>query len=534
MSQRTIGIGASANDGTGDPLRTAFGKVNQNFTELYGAAEMSGSMLGLAGDGSTDDQSKIQTALDAGNSIYLDKRAWYACGSKLQIKFHGQRIRCVNERFGLLFTSDTDGIWVIAPFAEGSVHGGGADYNALENITVKGPGTYTASDGSFSGSTGIGFLARNTGESFSGTWSGGAFSGDYLTMMRVHLENWGKAGYINGFGNMRFCSLAVEFNGDGLFFGDTTGNGSFILGLTLSNNSTFGLRVKAGIGWDILLEDVGVDPGSSTVPIILEGTSTGTLRGGNNEGASTAGPLISIAGGLTWTIQGVSPNKGSGGDHSPITVGTSARVHLTNCTSGSFTAATLAIGADNGGVTGNFTGATLKTNGQTVCVGPFEVVTDSGVDTPTAAQRGRFLFVASTSGGLDDIVCQVQSGSGTYLTLSMNPLKLLAANQTVVGNWTWNGNQRIILPGGGAGGGAGSSSGGLEHKASSLSFFWRTSQAESNDLALYSGTNQRLIITEAGIFQWNAGIALPGVPTSDPHVAGVVWNNSGVATISAG
>ena len=35
MAQQIIGIGASANDGTGDPLRTAFDKVNDNNTELY-------------------------------------------------------------------------------------------------------------------------------------------------------------------------------------------------------------------------------------------------------------------------------------------------------------------------------------------------------------------------------------------------------------------------------------------------------------------------------------------------------------------
>ena len=35
MTQQTIGIGASANDGTGDPLRTAFDKCNKNFAELY-------------------------------------------------------------------------------------------------------------------------------------------------------------------------------------------------------------------------------------------------------------------------------------------------------------------------------------------------------------------------------------------------------------------------------------------------------------------------------------------------------------------
>ena len=36
MAKQTINIGSSANDGTGDPLRTAFNKINANFTELYG------------------------------------------------------------------------------------------------------------------------------------------------------------------------------------------------------------------------------------------------------------------------------------------------------------------------------------------------------------------------------------------------------------------------------------------------------------------------------------------------------------------
>ena len=35
MAKQTISIGSSANDGTGDPLRTAFDKINDNFTELY-------------------------------------------------------------------------------------------------------------------------------------------------------------------------------------------------------------------------------------------------------------------------------------------------------------------------------------------------------------------------------------------------------------------------------------------------------------------------------------------------------------------
>lgn len=35
MAKQTINIGSSANAGDGDPLRTAFDKINDNFTELY-------------------------------------------------------------------------------------------------------------------------------------------------------------------------------------------------------------------------------------------------------------------------------------------------------------------------------------------------------------------------------------------------------------------------------------------------------------------------------------------------------------------
>jgi len=35
MAKQVINIGTTANDGTGDPLRSAFDKVNDNFTELY-------------------------------------------------------------------------------------------------------------------------------------------------------------------------------------------------------------------------------------------------------------------------------------------------------------------------------------------------------------------------------------------------------------------------------------------------------------------------------------------------------------------
>lgn len=61
MAKQTINIGAVANDRTGDALRTAFNKVNENFTELYNGAgggtadlgdfKIEGSYLGTIVDG---------------------------------------------------------------------------------------------------------------------------------------------------------------------------------------------------------------------------------------------------------------------------------------------------------------------------------------------------------------------------------------------------------------------------------------------------------------------------------------------------
>ena len=46
MAQQVIDIGTSASDGTGDPLRDAFTKINDNFGELYGTVENEGLTYG--------------------------------------------------------------------------------------------------------------------------------------------------------------------------------------------------------------------------------------------------------------------------------------------------------------------------------------------------------------------------------------------------------------------------------------------------------------------------------------------------------
>ena len=44
MTQQLINLGTAANNGTGDNLRSAMDKTNDNFTELYGANSVSSNL----------------------------------------------------------------------------------------------------------------------------------------------------------------------------------------------------------------------------------------------------------------------------------------------------------------------------------------------------------------------------------------------------------------------------------------------------------------------------------------------------------
>ena len=48
-TQQIINVGADANDGLGDPLRTAFTKSNDNFTTLFAIGGITGFANGTSG-----------------------------------------------------------------------------------------------------------------------------------------------------------------------------------------------------------------------------------------------------------------------------------------------------------------------------------------------------------------------------------------------------------------------------------------------------------------------------------------------------
>ena len=113
MAKQTINIGSSANDGTGDPLRTAFDKVNDNFNELYSATGAgSGQNISISGQSIISDNSNGNIQLDPngtgeivflGNTSHGDSiKAQFGDADDLQIYHDGSNSYIVDAGTGNL------------------------------------------------------------------------------------------------------------------------------------------------------------------------------------------------------------------------------------------------------------------------------------------------------------------------------------------------------------------------------------------------------------------------------------------------
>lgn len=69
MAQQTIDIGSAPNDGTGDPIRDAFDKTNDNFTELYSLIAASGASWKAVVRVATTGAGTLATSFENGDTV---------------------------------------------------------------------------------------------------------------------------------------------------------------------------------------------------------------------------------------------------------------------------------------------------------------------------------------------------------------------------------------------------------------------------------------------------------------------------------
>ena len=139
MAKTVINVGTNANDGTGDPLRTAFQSTNSNFNELYGLLG-NGSALSITGDISVS-AGAVTIANDAVNYEKVD--AEFTTSSALSAA------GTVNINF------DAAQVFTLTPNANTTFNITNPKIGVTKTIIVTGAGgSYTANTWTVGGSSG--------------------------------------------------------------------------------------------------------------------------------------------------------------------------------------------------------------------------------------------------------------------------------------------------------------------------------------------------------------------------------------------
>jgi len=102
MAKQTVNLGSSANDGTGDPLRTAFDKINDNFDELYlYSTAASGNNITITGNTIASDNTNGNIILDPNGTGDIV----IATGAELQLTDHTDNAVVFSDASGNLTMS---------------------------------------------------------------------------------------------------------------------------------------------------------------------------------------------------------------------------------------------------------------------------------------------------------------------------------------------------------------------------------------------------------------------------------------------
>lgn len=126
MAKQVIGVGASANDGTGDPIRNAMIKINANFTELYDG-QFSGAYADLTGkptiptdltDLGITDGSNNQVLTTDGNGNFTFRTPAASSYTNASVDSHLNTSTATNGQ--LLSWTGSDYDWIDAPSGSGS------------------------------------------------------------------------------------------------------------------------------------------------------------------------------------------------------------------------------------------------------------------------------------------------------------------------------------------------------------------------------------------------------------------------------
>ena len=275
MAQQTINVGATPNDGSGDPLRTAFEKCNNNFTELYSTSYTPARISNGASSVNipVSDGNVEITVNDIANTVLITQTGTYVTGFVSATgNIHGANLRTAGV---MSATGNVTGGNLISGGslqAAGNIEG--SNVNAGANVYAT---THTGATASLSGNVQAGNL-RTVGQvSATGNITGNYFIGDGGLLSNVTVVS----------------NVAVNQIANGTSIISIAGSGANAT-ISVGGSSNIAVFATSGVYVTGLLSTTGnVRSGNLVTGGVCQ--ATGNVSGGN----LVTGGIVSAAGNVS-------------------------------------------------------------------------------------------------------------------------------------------------------------------------------------------------------------------------------------------
>ena len=373
MAQQTINIGALADDGTGDTIRRAGVKINENFTEVYALPAHVGDIK-FRGNNITSESSNADIVLSpsgTGNVVFP------------ALTFEDNNIKLTRSNDDLKITPNGTGRLTIAGLAFSGTTISSPDstsVNINENLIVDGSGTF---GGTFAFSGAQTFPSGSVFGTL--TFADGSItdSTGAISFGNENLTTTGtlSAGTGSSLGNITFANGSITDSSGAIAFGNenlsttgtiTAGSGSTLGNLTFADGSITDSSGAISFGNENLTTTATSIAINSTLTVANGSItdSSGAISFGN-ENVTTSGTIAratgSTIGNLTLANGSITDSSGaiSFGNENLTTTATSIAINNTlTVANGSITDSGGAISFGNENVT--TTGTIARATGSTI------------------------------------------------------------------------------------------------------------------------------------------------------------------------
>lgn len=398
MAQETINVGLTPNDGAGDPLRTAFEKCNNNFTELYSTAYTPARISnGASSVNIPDGDGNIEiTVNDQANTVLITQTGTYITGAmSASGNVSGANLKTTGVMSATGNITGSNILTTGLVQATGNITGG--NVNAGANVYAT---THTGVTASLSGNVQAGNV-RTVGQvSATGNVYGNFIIGDGGLLSNVTVAS----------------NVAVTQIANGTSIVTVTGSGANAT-VSIGGNANVAVFATTGVFVTGLLSTTGNVRGSN---LVTNGfcQATGNVSGGNLVTAGIVSSAGNITGGNILT-NGIVLSSGNISGGNLVTFGTTFSSAVTS--------------------TGNVDAGNLRTSGALSAAGNITgsyVIGDGSLlnnINASVIQNGNSNVLATSSGGNIAISVGGTSNVAVYATTGEYVSGVISATGNITG-----------------------------------------------------------------------------------------------------